>query len=116
MSNLRGKKFALKVRHHFQCPASFHATGHFSEEKREHRFSSFTSKVLLQKRFHPYDFWLDRTLKAKFDHCGSFRRTFRSFTSLPYQAVRLIFPWREPGRGREQDARSFVLALSGEEV
>jgi hypothetical protein len=32
--NIQRKKFALNVRHHFQCPASFHATEYFSEEKR----------------------------------------------------------------------------------
>src|SRR5260221_13269233 len=34
VSNIERKKFALNVRHHFHCPASFHATGHFAKEKR----------------------------------------------------------------------------------
>ena len=33
-SNIQRKKIELNVRTHFQCRASFHATGHFSEEKR----------------------------------------------------------------------------------
>jgi len=34
VSNIERKFFALNVRHHFHCPASFHATGHFAKEKR----------------------------------------------------------------------------------
>src|SRR2546429_3454106 len=34
-SNIEGI-FAVNVRHHFQCPASFHATGHFSRVVRKY--------------------------------------------------------------------------------
>src|SRR5712692_1489639 len=70
-----------------ECSTQFPRSDSFLEEisffkqKMQHRFPSVAWHLPLRERYEPQWLCLDRTLNAKFDHWGSLRRTFRSFTS-----------------------------------
>ena len=66
----RSKKFALKVRHHFHALEHFIIAGHFSAEKMYDEFPFVPWHLPPMERHEPRGFWLDRTLKANFDHWG----------------------------------------------
>src|SRR5260221_2124048 len=69
-----------------ECSTPFPLSGFFScnrtlcKRKEVARIFIFHMRVVLQKRFHPCGFWIDRTFNAQFDHWGQFRRTLSAIT------------------------------------
>src|SRR5260370_26731662 len=64
----------------FPRPGSFHNNRPFSAEKMYDEFPFVPWHLPPRERYEPRRFWLDRTLNAKFDHRGEFRRTFSAIT------------------------------------
>src|SRR5437588_5604176 len=58
----------------------------FFKQKMQARFPSLVEHLPLREQDEPPWFVLDRTLNAKFEHWGSFRRTFSAITTLPMRS------------------------------